>query len=95
MYLFLFHVRAKSADAVPNICRVFDHALDLFQQPGWLGGACVVNLDDPRDVLIYEQWGNPAGLEAWLTSTARQDAHRAIEPYLDGPPREMTFREVD
>ncbi|MGH2460280.1 MAG: putative quinol monooxygenase [Chloroflexota bacterium] len=95
MYLYFYRVRARSVGDVPNICRVFDHTLNLFQEPGWLGGSCVVSVDDPRDVLIYEQWGSLAGLSAWLTSAARQVAHRAIDPYLEGPAHEMTFREVD
>ena len=94
MYLFLYRVRAKSPDVAPDICRVFDHALSLFQEPGWLGGSCVVNLDDPCDVLIYEKWGSLAEMRAWLDSSARQQAHRDLEPYTDGPSRETTYRDA-
>ncbi|HVC31874.1 MAG TPA: antibiotic biosynthesis monooxygenase [Chloroflexota bacterium] len=94
MYLFLFRVHAKSADDVQNVCRVFEHTLRLFQEPGWLGGSCVINLDDSRDVLIYEMWGSLPALRAWLGSEARQEAHRQIAPYVEGPPVETTFQEA-
>ncbi len=94
MYLFLFRVRAKSPDDAPRICGVFEHALSLFQEPGWIGGACVVNVDDPRDILIYEQWGSLAALQAWQTSAARARAHHDLEPYIEGPPQETTYRDA-
>lgn len=94
VYLFLFRVRARSDDMVPTICHVFEHTLSLFQEPGWISGACVLNLADPRDVLIYEIWGSLPALRAWIASEARQEAHRQIAPYLTGPPEEITFEEV-
>lgn len=94
MFLFLFRVRAKSESAVPMICRVFEHTMSLFREPGWLGGACVADLEDPREVLIYEMWGSEPALQAWLSSDARVEAHRRLAPYVEGPPAESTYQEV-
>ncbi len=93
-YLYLYRVRAVSPQSVQRICEIFFHTLTLFQEPGWLGGACVVNLSDACDVMIYERWGNLASLRALLESDARRQAHRALEPFVAGPAKEETFAEV-
>lgn len=93
-YLYLYRVRAMSPEGAPSICRVFEHTLRLFQEPGWLGGSGMSNRSDPRDVLIYEIWGNLPSLQAWLTSEARRQAHRAIAPLVAGPAREETFQDI-
>ncbi len=93
-YLYLYRVRAISPQSVPSICQVFQHTLTLFQEPGWLGGSCVVNLSDACDVVIYERWGNLASLQAWLQSDARRQAHQDLAPFVDGPAKEETFVDV-
>jgi quinol monooxygenase YgiN len=94
MHVFFFRVRAKTPDAADDICRVFRHTLSLFLEPGLQLGRCVVNLTDPRDVLIFEEWGNKAALQAWLTSKARQEAHQQLAPYIIGEPEESIFEEL-
>lgn len=93
-FLYLYRVRATSPQTVAEVCRVFRHTLSLFQEPGWLGGSCVVNQSDPTDVVIYEIWGNLASLHAWLDSDARRQAHRDLAPFVVGPALEETFEEV-
>jgi len=93
-YLYHYRVRAVSPEAAPRICQVFEHTLRLFQEPGWLGGSCMINRSDPSDVLIYEIWGNLPSLQAWLTSEDRQQAHQTIAPFVAGPAREETFQDM-
>lgn len=94
MILFLFHMRVISPDVVEQVCQVYYHTLRLFQEPGWLGGGCVVNIADPRDVLIYERWGDLTALRAWLRSAARREAHAQAAPFIVGQPEETIFQDV-
>lgn len=93
-FLYLYRVRATSPQTVRDVCQVFRHTLSLFQEPGWLGGSCVVNRSDPTDVLIYEIWGNLASLHAWLVSEARRHAHRDLAPFVVGGAVEETFEDA-
>jgi heme-degrading monooxygenase HmoA len=94
MFVYFVRARAKSPEAVAEICRVFHHNLQLVQEPGWQGGACLADVNDPRGMLIYENWGTLAALKAWESSEARAFAYQQLLEQVEGQPQTMIFQDV-
>lgn len=94
MFTFHLHARVKSPEAVPEICRLFHHNLQLIQEPGWRGGGCMVDVDDACNLLIYENWGTLAALKAWEKSDARKNAYQVLKDRIGGEPQVTIFQDV-
>ena len=75
MIVTVYKARAKSADAAGVICEVFYRSLGLHQEPGWLRGTCMTNMNDPQEVFIHEHWSNEAAWEHWKQSPADHYLH--------------------
>jgi quinol monooxygenase YgiN len=83
MILVLVKLRATSPQAVQEFCRVSRQAFEWYQEPGWLGGRCVVSTSDPQHVVVVEECGSRAAFAAWSNSPGRvryeqQTAHLRV-----------------
>lgn len=94
MYVSAFQTRAKSPEAVEEICRVFHETLRLVQAPGWIRGACTTKIGAPCEVVIYELWGNLAGFQFWEKSEGRRQLIEQTKPWIESPWRMDLFQEV-
>ena len=83
MIVLTLKARARSPEAARQICRIFSQSLTLHQEPGWLRGSCMMNVNDPAEVLILQEWGTRAALEAWRNSTSRGVVHDQSAPYIE------------
>ncbi|HVC35132.1 MAG TPA: antibiotic biosynthesis monooxygenase [Chloroflexota bacterium] len=92
MYVYFLRVRARSEEAAHAICRDADHLLPLFQEPGWLGGACLHNTTDPRDLIIYGRWANEASARAWLDSAAGRLSQQRLSSNATAAPEIGIFQ---
>lgn len=91
MYVHFVRVHAKSVVVAQEICREFGHLLPLFQEPGWLGGACLQNTADECDVIVYGQWASPAAARAWLDSETCRLGMQQLSSNINGSPEIATF----
>lgn len=91
MYISAFRTRAKSSEAVEEICRVFHETLRLTQAPGWIRGACSTKVGEPCEVVIYELWGTLADFQFWEKSEARRQLVDQTQPFIESPWRMELF----
>ena len=77
-------VRAASPQAAREICRLGYLAVEITQEPGFLRIRCVVNIRDPQQVLVSQEWGSRAAFDAWFTSAARAELLRQLAPLMEG-----------
>jgi quinol monooxygenase YgiN len=71
MILVLVKMRMTSPQAAQEFCRASPQVIERHQEPGWLGGRCLVDTGDPLHVVLVEEWGSRAAYAAWYTSPAR------------------------
>ena len=68
MHVYCLRSRARSPEAAQEVCRAFGHVLALHQEAGFAYGACMINVDDPCDLLVLTRWSNQAAAEHWYSS---------------------------
>ncbi|HVC33145.1 MAG TPA: hypothetical protein VNL16_06510, partial [Chloroflexota bacterium] len=78
-------LRARSPAEAQRVCRFYRHSLHLISNPGFVNGTYSINHDDPRLILIEQQWGSLCALEAWLTSEVRQRLLQRVAASIEGP----------
>lgn len=83
MIVSILKARARSPEAAKQICRVFTQALALHQEPGWLRGYCMTNVNDPAEVFMLEEWGTQTALEAWRKSPSSSHLRDQSAPYIE------------
>lgn len=84
MYIYQLIGRANTREDAREICRIFEQSLARVQEPGYAGGFCAINPEDQLTVLIQEEWGNPAGIQAWQASDAYQLLRKNLKPLMEG-----------
>jgi heme-degrading monooxygenase HmoA len=84
MILVLVTLRARSPQAAHEMCRISRQSFEMYQEPGWLGGRCVICTRDPRKVLIIGEWGSRSAWEAWQASPARVRVEQEAAPLRVG-----------
>jgi quinol monooxygenase YgiN len=94
MILVLVNIRATSPQAAQELCRVSLQAVERNQEPGWLGGRCVVNARDPLHVVIVEEWGSRAAFDAWYKSPGRLNIERQTAHFRAGTIQVEVYEEV-
>jgi len=79
----------KEAAALPLI-----HALHTMamQQPGYLSGEALRNLDDPNETLIISFWSSLADWENWVSSPKRADLQGRISEVLGDETRYKIYQ---
>jgi heme-degrading monooxygenase HmoA len=94
MIVVIAKVRARSPQAVQEMCRLMRHAYALYQQPGWLRGRCVASTSNPEQVVLVEEWGSLAAFNAWWNSPARANYDLVGAQLLVGPVQLEVYEEV-
>lgn len=85
MYLYHLCLRAASAEAAVELCRLARQVFAFFPEPGFIRGTCVVDVNDPQAVCVLEEWGNLPAVQAWITSPARANLERQVMHLTEGP----------
>lgn len=85
MFLLILTVQALSAEAATVLCGLMSHNLGLIQEPGYLGGKCGLDIDNPTRVVLVEEWGSLAAVQAWLASSLRRQWRQQALPLTSGP----------
>ena len=68
MYVITTRARAISPEAAQEMCRTYSHFLRMHQEPGFLYGACAINVDDPADLFFFSRWGTREAAQRWFES---------------------------
>ena len=50
------------------------------QNPGYISGETLVNIDDPKNVITISTWSNLSDWHAWERSTERRKIYEKIGP---------------
>jgi len=82
MIVSILKARSQSPEAAKQICGIFSQSVAIRQEPGWLRGNCMTNVHDPSEVLIVEEWGTQAALDAWRHSPSASALRDQSAPYL-------------
>ncbi len=82
MHVYCLRSRARSPEAAREVCRAFGHVIALHQEAGFAYGACMINVDDPDDVLVLTRWSNLAAAEHWYRSDRYSQAITQVQPFL-------------
>ena len=57
------------------------------QQPGYISGETLRNLNNPEEFLVISSWQSSADWVQWLESPARQEIQSMIDEVLGGKTR--------
>jgi heme oxygenase (mycobilin-producing) len=60
------------------------------QQPGYVSGETLINLDDPEECLVISTWKSKEEWDAWLDSDRRKELQAIVDSILG----EQTYYQV-
>jgi heme-degrading monooxygenase HmoA len=61
------------------------------QQPGYISGETLHDLDDPNHYLVISTWESLGHWQAWLANPKRLVMQEEIDSYLDAPTQTRVF----
>ena len=92
MIRLLVYQRAKSEKDIGllmDALRVLRN--DAMKQPGYITGETLVDVEDPRNVLVISTWHTVEQLNAWNKTESRAKATQLIDPLLAEPHTERIY----
>jgi heme-degrading monooxygenase HmoA len=88
----LVYQRAKSTNDIgPLMDALRELRNEAMKQPGYITGETLVDVNEPRDILIISTWSSLEHYNAWNKSAPRLKAKETVDHYLAEPHSEKVY----
>jgi heme-degrading monooxygenase HmoA len=77
----------KPKELLPLLAELRSHAKE---QPGYMGGETLRNLDSPEEYMVVSTWDSPESWKKWQQSKERRDLQGKVDSLIG----ERTFYEI-